>query len=148
MSRPVWNLLVLRSPLAPRILLASLALIAAAGCGSGDEDAAVEVSDRWLAQMDAGDYEACWEQGATVFRRNLSAEEFAQSIREAREPLGKLVSRKLRTAQAARTLPNSPRGRYVVVQYDAVFENQQATVETVTAQLEDGEWRILGYRSR
>lgn len=130
------------------MLAMCVVVLTLAGCGSGDEDAAVDASDAWLAKLDAGDYLTCWQQTATVFRRGVSAEEFGKSIRDAREPLGKLVSRKVRTAQAARTLPNSPRGRYVVVQYDAVFENQKAALETVTQQLEGDQWRVLGYRSR
>ena len=123
-------------------------LLAVVGCGSGDEDVAVEASDQWLSLLDNGDYQASWQQSAALFRKGVSAEDFAKQIGGAREQAGKLVSRKLRSAQAAQQLPNVPRGRYVVIQYDSVFQNQPAAVETVTEKFEGGQWRVVGYRSR
>ena len=118
------------------------------GCGSGDEDAAVEVATQWLKLLDLGSVGESWEQSAGVFRNNLSIEDFKKSIQVSRGPLGRLRSRKLRTAQAAHSVPNAPRGRYVVMQFDSVFANHPAIVETVTAKFEGGGWRVLGYRSR
>ena len=63
-----------------------------------------------------------------------------------RAPLGKLVSRKLKSREYAEKMPGAPDGRYVVVQYDTVFENKASAVETVTPMADpDGVWRVAGY---
>lgn len=118
------------------------------GCGSGDEDAAIEVATQWLELLDAGEVAKSWEQSSVVFRNNLSIDEFKKSIQDSRGPLGKLMSRQVRNAQAAHSLPNAPRGRYVIVQFDSVFANHPAMVETVTTKFEGSGWRVLGYRIR
>ncbi len=120
----------------------------AVGCGQGDEEAAVETSTGWLKLLDSGNVDESWKQSAAMFRNNVSVEDYKKSIQESRGHLGKLMSRKVRTAQAAHSLPNAPRGRYVVVQFDSVFENHPAIVETVTTKYDSGDWRVLGYRSR
>ena len=39
-----------------------------------------------------------------------------------------------------------PDGNYIVLQYDTLFENKAAAVETVTlSQDSDGQWRVAGY---
>ena len=64
----------------------------------------------------------------------------------ARGPLGKLISRKEKSATFATSLPGAPDGQYVVIQYDSVFEHKRTAVETITPMLEkDGSWRVSGY---
>ena len=118
------------------------------GCGSGDEDAASGAATEWLQGVDAGELAKSWQQSSGVFRNNLSMEDFQKSMEDSRGPLGTLKSREVRSAQAAYSLPNAPRGRYVIVQFDSVFANHPAMVETVTTKFEGGGWRVLGYRSR
>ena len=135
-----------RSSMLVCVLFALIAI--AVGCGSGDEDAAVDAAAQWLELLDSGEVAKSWEQSSDIFRKKLSSEDFAKSIEGSRGSLGKSMSRKLRTAQAAQTLPNEPRGRYVVIQFDSVFANHPAMVETVTTKFEGDDWRVLGYRMR
>ena len=63
-----------------------------------------------------------------------------------RKPLGRVLSRKLKTATFETSIPAAPDGQYVVIQYDTSFENKKAAVETVTPMLDDdGKWRVSGY---
>jgi len=63
-----------------------------------------------------------------------------------RDPLGAMVSRKLKSATYAKTLPGAPDGEYVVIQYETSFEHKQSAVETITPMLDkDGKWRVSGY---
>jgi hypothetical protein len=67
-------------------------------------------------------------------------------MRATRDPLGKVLSRKLKSATYAKTLPGAPDCDYVVIQYDSGFEHKQSAVETVTPMLDkDGKWRVSGY---
>ena len=63
-----------------------------------------------------------------------------------RGPLGKLVSRKLKSREYTEKMPGAPDGKYVVIQYDSVFEKKASAVETVTSMADpDGAWRVSGY---
>ena len=63
-----------------------------------------------------------------------------------RQPFGKLLSRKLKSKQYATSLPGAPDGQFVVIQFEASFENKKAAIETVTPMLDpDGKWRVSGY---
>jgi len=67
-------------------------------------------------------------------------------MHSAREPLGKVLWRKVKSATYTKTLPGAPDGEYVVIQYDTSFEHKQSAVETITPMLDqDGKWRVSGY---
>jgi hypothetical protein len=67
-------------------------------------------------------------------------------IAATRNPLGKTLSRKLKSASHTKTLPGAPDGEYVVIQYDTRFEHKQSATETITPMLgTDGTWRVSGY---
>ena len=126
----------------------ALVLLAAAlGCSGGDEEPAVAAADEWMAILDSGDVGRAWEETSLVFQKGVTKAEFERLVRDARAPLGEFVSRSVRSAQSARSLPGAPRGRYVVIQYDSRF-SKRPTVESVTQMYEGDDWKISGYRSR
>jgi hypothetical protein len=55
------------------------------------------------------------------------------------------VSRKLLSASFQSSLPGAPDGEYVVIQYQAVYQNKAAAIETVTPTRENGVWKVAGY---
>jgi hypothetical protein len=108
--------------------------------------AASGAAERWLALVDTGQYEKSWKEASSLFRAKVTAPQWGQAVRSAREPLGRLVSRKLVSAQFTRTLPGAPDGEYVVLQYETGFEKKKAARETVTPMKDaDGAWRVSGY---
>src|SRR5512136_2370152 len=110
------------------------------------EDAAQAVADSWLKLLDEGQYEASWEQAAKPLKAAIGKDEWTKGCGGARQPLGKLVSRKLKSRQYTEQLPGVPDGKYVVIQYDSVFEQKASAVETVTPMVDsDGAWRVSGY---
>ena len=42
----------------------------------------------------------------------------------------------------------APDGEYVVLQFQADFENKAQAVETITPMLDEGQWRVSGYYIR
>jgi Protein of unknown function (DUF4019) len=63
-----------------------------------------------------------------------------------RDPLGKVLSRTLKSATYTTSLPGAPDGEYVVIQYDTSFEHKKSAVETITPMLDkDDHWRVSGY---
>ncbi len=136
------------------ISLGLLTLALAGGCGRHPspppaDQAAVECAKTWLVFVDDGDYYRSWEEAAALARAAVNRPAWETGIRFARAPLGKVVSRTLKSAQATNSLPGAPDGSYVVIQFTTVFEHKAGAVETVTPVLEkDGKWRVSGYYIR
>jgi len=130
------------------VLVGIIAALFAATAGAADkpEDLAQAAAESWLKLTDGGDAGASWEQAAKVFKGAVTKEQWTVAITGVRPPLGKVVSRKMTSRQYAETLPGAPEGKYVVIQYETVFENRTSAVETVTPMLDpDGVWRVSGY---
>ena len=110
------------------------------------EDAAQAAAESWLPLVDAADYDASWEAAAKIFRQSVTKEQWKQAATAARGPLGKLVSRKVKSREYKEQLPGAPDGKYVILQYDSAFENKASAVETVVPMVDpDGTWRVSGY---
>jgi len=110
------------------------------------EKAAVSAAQRWLAMVDSGNYGESWQEASELFRNAVTAAQWQQSLQGARKPLGKLISRKVKTASYKTSLPGAPDGKYVVIQFDTSFEKKKSALETVTPMMEkDGKWRVSGY---
>ncbi len=110
------------------------------------QKAAITVAGAWLSLVDEGNYAESWNQAAGFFKNAVTKEQWQNTVRAVRIPLGKLVARKLKSKQYTKTLPGAPDGEYVVIEYDTTFEKKQSAIETVTPILDkDGKWRVSGY---
>lgn len=103
-------------------------------------------AESWLALVDKADYAGSWNQAAAMFKAAVTKDDWTQKVGAVRGPLGKVVSRKLQSAQYTTSLPGAPDGEYVVMQYQTSFENKKSAVETIVPMLDkDGQWRVSGY---
>ena len=131
------------------LLLSSLSLILCSQTLIADEaaeKAAQDAAEQWLALVDQGQYAESWGTAASYFKNAVSEKQWLQSMKGARQPLGKLASRKLKSATFTKNLPGAPDGEYVVIQYATSFENKASAVETVTPMRDpDKQWRVSGY---
>lgn len=110
------------------------------------EDRAQAAAETWLKLTDAGDAAASWDQAATLFKGAVTKEQWKQALAGVRPPLGKATSRKVISRQFTEKVPGAPDGKYVVIQYQTVFEKKPSAVETITPLLDtDGAWRVSGY---
>jgi len=113
---------------------------------SPSEKAAVAAAETWLAGIDAGNYPPSWKESSALFQAAITEAGWREALASVRKPLGALVSRKLKSAQSADSLPGAPDGKYVVMQFDSSFAAKKTAVETVTFLLEkDSSWRAVGY---
>jgi len=126
------------------LLILSAALVAAAAqLPCKDVQSSL---DSWLALIDAGKSDESWEKTAESFRAVVTKEQWRQSVKTVREPLGKTIKREVTRATYTREIGNAPKGHYVIVQLEGSFEHKPASVETVTLRLgPDGAWRVSGY---
>jgi Protein of unknown function (DUF4019) len=107
---------------------------------------ATKAAGAWLKLLDDGDYRACYQQASQIVKDHLSEDAFVHQFSAVLKPLGAVVSRNLKVAQYATSLPGAPDGQYVVIQYDTSFANKMSATETVTPMLDnDGKWRVSGY---
>jgi len=135
------------------ILIVLVLVLAAPAWLRADEGAAVaeakKAATSWLATVDAGRYEKSWDDAAALFRQAVTKDAWEHALNAAREPLGAVVERKLKSATFARELPGAPDGEYVVIQFDTRFANKASAVETITPMRDpDGVWRVSGYLIR
>lgn len=117
--------------------------------GQDKTQAAVDASDAWLKIIDGGNYAQSWDEASSAFKAAVTQKDWERQVKAVRDPLGAVVSRKMKGAQYTKSLPGAPDGQYVVIQYDTSFANKKSAVETVTPMLDkDGKWRISGYYVR
>jgi hypothetical protein len=99
----------------------------------------------WLDSVDREKYPESWDAAAKVFQQAVSRDGWTRSVAAARGPFGTLVSRQLRSAQYATSLPGAPDGKYVVIQFNASFQKAQATETITPMQQDDDTWKVSGY---
>lgn len=103
-------------------------------------------AQKWLSLIDRFEYNESWSATAPYFQNNVALEDWQRTLQGIRQPLGKMSSREVTSVQYTTSLPGSPDGKYVVIQYSASFENKKSAVETVTPMLnDDGKWKVTGY---
>ena len=120
--------------------------IHALAADSKKELAALFAAEKWLAIVDNEKYAESWKETAELFKKAVEPNQWTQTMESGRKPLGKLITRKLKTKVYKSSLPGAPNGEYVVIQFETSFENKKVAVETVTPMMdEDGVWRVSGY---
>ena len=152
MSRPVGFIVA--------CLVGFFAVVGVAFAAETPEDAAQAAAESWLRLVDGGDYSASWDRAAKVFKGAVKQTDWGEMAEGVRTPLGKLVSRKLKSREYTEKGPTtrviggrvytwSGHGKCVIIQYDAVFANKASAVETVIPIPDsEGVWRVSGYSIR
>ncbi len=107
---------------------------------------ALIAAQKWLEMVDSEDYDECWASAAVLFKNAIQPQQWEQAMRSGRQPLGKLISRKLIVKNPRTSIPGAPDGHYIVFQFDTSFQHKKKAVETITPMLcKDGIWRVSGY---
>ncbi|HEX8116747.1 MAG TPA: DUF4019 domain-containing protein [Pyrinomonadaceae bacterium] len=113
--------------------------------GQGSADA-LAAAQEWLELIDRGDADASYEGAASLFKSAVSLEQWRSSLAAAQAPLGRPLSRSLKSSRYAEELPGAPDGKYYVIEYETAFEKKRSGAETVVPMLDDdGAWRVSGY---
>ncbi len=124
----------------------SLSLFAVPAAAQSPEDLAEKSALAWLALVDSGKYEESWKEAASLFRGAVSQEDWKKMMVGTRQPVGKTLSREVKSRTYKENLPGAPDGKYVILEFDTSFGNKKTAVETVTPMQEpDGTFRVSGY---
>jgi len=131
----------------PVLVLPGVLCLAAAGALAGAQatEKAMQAVQSWLQLVDAGRYRRSYKDAANYFQSRIAESKWIARVKPIRQPLGAVISRRLQTAQYTTSLPGAPDGQYVVMAFDTSFQNKKSAVETVTAMLDRGRWRVCGY---
>ena len=116
------------------------------------EEHALEIqqTNEWLILVDSGDYAKSWDHASASLRKQITREDWVEACNKARGIKGtSIVSRELHSIQSTTVLPGSAEGRYCVLQFNTVINNNGAFAETVTMMQESSDnWRVAGYLIR
>jgi len=110
------------------------------------EELAVIAAKNRLVMVDQEKYAESWKEAAGYFKSAVKQEQWEQMLPTVRKPLGKLVSRAVKSATYKTALPGAPDGEYVIIEFESAFEHKKSAIETVTPMMDkDGKWRVSGY---
>ena len=133
------------------VTFALAAALAVAGARADEEPAldlkpAVSAAQAWLATLDSGRFSDTWEDAAQIFKESAPQAKWEPAVQGAREQLGIVISRKMRSMRYVNALPGAPPGDYVIIEFETNFEKRPLTVETVTPmRTKAGVWKVAGY---
>jgi hypothetical protein len=123
-----------------------LCAVPALAASTGKEKAAIASAEKWLKLVDKGNYTRSWQEASRYFRMLVKEDQWIEAAQTTRGPLGKMVSRKVKSAAYTTKLPAGPDGEYVVIEFETTFINKKSAIETVTPMVDnDGKWRVSGY---
>lgn len=100
---------------------------------------------RWLASLDANNFEACWNGLAPAVKGQVAKADFDGSLSAVREQYGSVRTRHPSKVTFTHAMPGAPDGDYVVLQYDTEFSKGARAVETVIPMRTADGWKVSGY---
>jgi len=110
------------------------------------ESDAAKAALAWLGKADAGAYAETYRDASGDFRKALTEAQWVAALNQVRKPLGELKHRAPKSSQSMTTVPDMPKGQYVMLQYTVSYASKESAVETVFLQREsDGSWKVGGY---
>jgi len=113
---------------------------------SGKEQLARESAERFLALVDSGKYQECWEDASALLKSKIDKEAWVKNLADSRKRTGAIQGRTKSKAVYSTHAMDSPDGEYIVLTYESNFTNYQDLKETVTVTLDsDARWKIAGY---
>ena len=136
MSLILAALLLPASPVA--VLPASLASSTAASTES--DTAAARAAEEFLRLVDEGRWAESYAATGRPFRSANTLERWAEASRQARPPLGRLLTRDLLGNEY---VPAPPEG-YRLIRFRSTYANGTAQTESLSLAREDGAWKIAG----
>ena len=110
------------------------------------EERATAAARSWLDLLDAGRFLTSFDETAPLVKDALTREEWDQAIQAVRAPLGRCLSRTLRSRTLVKSMAQGPEGRFAVIRFETDFAGGPGTVETIVPTLGgDGRWRVAAY---
>lgn len=110
-----------------------------------DAEEASTSGQKWLALLDDQKYEESWKEAGSLFRSEVTQEQWIASLKHFRDPLGSMISRASSRIDFAKTLRGAPDGDYAIIHFTTSFKNKNDVTERLTLVKEDGLWQVAAY---
>ena len=81
--------------------------------GEAEKDA-LKAAGEWLILIDTGEYGLSWDNAAELFKQAITKEQWEKTLKAVRPALGDLISRNVKSATYANSLPGAPDGETTV----------------------------------
>jgi len=101
-------------------------------------------AQKWFSLVDDLKYEESWKEASSMFRNEVTQDQWIAALTRSRKPLGALVSRTRARIQFAKSLRGAPDAEYVILHFQTTFANKTAT-ERLTLVKEDRTWRLAAF---
>ena len=112
--------------------------------GAQTEDDVAMAGQRWLSLVDDQKYEESWNQASSMFRNEVTKEQWIAALKRSREPLGAVASRTRTRLEFSKALRGAPDGDYAIIHFSTTFNGKSAT-ERLTLVKEDSKWQMAAY---
>ena len=111
-----------------------------------DEQAAIQIAEKWLSLIDEGKYEESWDESASMFKNAVTKEQWVENMTINRPPFGKVLERVIKEKSYETNIVGKPDREHVIIQFQTKFEHKAHGIETITPTKDsDGVWRVWGY---
>ncbi|MCP4585896.1 MULTISPECIES: DUF4019 domain-containing protein [unclassified Pseudoalteromonas] len=114
-------------------------------CANAEELEVINRAKSWLVLIDNGQYQQSWQQTDSLFKQAMPQSNWSNVLKQVRVPLGKVILRKNLSLMKYDSLPGTPDGEYVIIQFQSQFMNKEQAVETISLSKNSGQWQPLGY---
>jgi hypothetical protein len=106
---------------------------------------ALAVAKTWMAQIDAGQYEAGYADAGDALHERVAEDRWVLVLKTLRTPLGEIVSRRQTSHIYKPNGYEKDEGEFVVISYDTSLTKLPQAMEVVVLKREGGRWRPAGY---
>jgi Protein of unknown function (DUF4019) len=108
---------------------------------------------QWLVNLDGGEYERCWVEGAKLLHDVQSLDKWTDFQKKQSQLFGKCTNREMiGTAAHNRFLRadgTTIEAEFLEAKFKSAFESRPLVVESISAIKEaDGKWRVFAYDAR
>ena len=114
-------------------------------CANAEELEVINRAKSWLVLIDNGQYQQSWQQTDSLFKQAMPQSNWSNVLKQVRVPLGKVILRKNLSLMKYYSLPGTPDGEYVIIQFQSQFINKEHTIETISLSKNSGQWQPIGY---
>jgi hypothetical protein len=112
--------------------------------GAQTDDDVAMAGQRWLSLVDDQKYEESWDQASSMFRNEVTKEQWIAALKRSREPLGAVGSRTRTRLEFSKALRGAPDGDYAIIHFSTTFNGKSAT-ERLTLVKENAKWQMAAY---
>lgn len=110
------------------------------------EKEARAAAERWLALIDAANYQGAYALQLPRLQAALTEEQFVRSMQSRRQPFGRVLSRISIGAAYTQKLTGAPDGQYESILFRTSFAHKSVAAERVILSRDPEGWRVVEYR--